>query len=144
MTNQNPNHATPNDETISGILKRTQRIAIVGISAKAERPSYKVAQFLQERGYEIIGVNPILKEVLGFPVYATLSDVPGRIDMVDIFRRADAVPPIVSEAIALQVGCIWMQEGIVHEEAAALARNAGIDVVMDLCTKKEWQRFNQA
>ncbi len=116
-------------------------IAVVGISDNPERPSNFVAKFLEERGYNIIPVNPNLKEWDGKKCYPDLLSIPLKVDVVDIFRRPEAIPPIVNEAIAIKVKVVWMQEGIVNEEAAAKARAAGIEVVMDRCMKKEYIRL---
>jgi predicted CoA-binding protein len=121
-----------------------KRIAVVGISVKEERASHGVAKFLIGQGFDVVGVNPSLTEVLGVPVYPTLADVPGEIDVVDVFRRSEAVPGIVDDAIAKQVGIVWMQEGVVHEEAAAKADAAGIGVIMDRCVYQEWLRLMNA
>ncbi|MDO8728085.1 MAG: CoA-binding protein [Candidatus Methanoperedens sp.] len=112
-------------------------IAVVGISDNPERPSNFVAKFLEERGYTIIPVNPNLTEWEGKKCYPDLLSIPVKVDVVDIFRRPDAIPPIVDEAIAIKAKVVWMQEGIVNEEAAAKARDAGIEVVMDRCMKKD-------
>ena len=116
-------------------------IAVVGISDNPERPSNFVAKFLEERGYNIIPVNPNLSEWDGKKCYPDLLSIPVKVDIVDIFRRSEAIPPIVDEAIAIQSKVVWMQEGIVNEEAATKARDAGIEVVMDRCMKKEYIRL---
>ena len=112
-------------------------IAVVGISDNPERPSNFVAKFLEERGYNIIPVNPNLKEWEGKKCYPDLLSIPVKVDVVDIFRRPEAIPQIVDEAISIKAKVVWMQEGIVNEEAAAKARDAGIEVVMDRCMKKD-------
>ena len=127
-------------EQISEILKTARNIAVVGLSSSPMRPSYGVAAYLQTQGYRIIPVNPEIKGALGEKGYATLNDVPEKIDIVDIFRRPEFVPEIVDQAIALKVPAIWMQESVVHEEAAKKARAAGIFVVMDRCILKEHRR----
>lgn len=132
------------DTAIKRLLENMQRIAVVGISLKEERASHGIAKFLIGQDFDVVGVNPALTEALGVPVYPRLADVPGKIDIVDIFRRSDAVPAIVDDAIAKQVGAVWMQEGVVHEEAAAKAAAAGIDVVMDRCLYQEWLRLMNA
>lgn len=116
-------------------------IAVVGISDNPERPSNFVAKFMEEHGYKIIPVNPNLTEWEGKKCYPDLLSILVKVDVVDIFRRPDAVPPIVDEAIAIKAKVVWMQEGIVNEEAAAKARDAGIEVVMDRCMKKEYMRL---
>jgi len=126
--------------TIETILNY-KTIAVVGISDDPERPSHFVASFLAKHGYNIIPVNPKLMDWEGRKCYPDLLSIPVRVDVVDIFRRPEAVPPIVDEAIAIKAKAVWMQEGIVNEEAAAKAREAGIEVVMDRCMKKEYQKL---
>jgi uncharacterized protein len=116
-------------------------IAVVGISDDPERPSNFVARFLKEHGYKIIPVNPKLTEWEGEKCYPDLVSIPEKVDIVDIFRRSEAIPPIVDEAIAIKAKVVWMQEGIINEEAAAKAQKAGIEVVMDRCMKKEYVKF---
>lgn len=125
------------DDAIAALLHSAKTIAVVGLSDSPFRPSYDVSAYMQRHGYRIIPVNPQLKEVLGERAYASLRDVPEKIDIVNIFRRPEFVPEIVDEAIALKVPAIWMQEGVIHESAAAKARAAGILVVMDRCILKE-------
>jgi len=124
-------------DEIAEILKRAKTIAVVGLSSSPLRPSYGVAAYLQTHGYRIIPVNPNIKGALGEKAYASLADVPEKIDIVDIFRRSEFVPEIVDQAIALKVSAIWMQEDVVHDAAAAKARKAGIFVMMDRCILKE-------
>ncbi len=116
-------------------------IAVVGISDDPARPSNFVARFLKEHGYKIIPVNPKLSEWEGEKCYPDLLSIPVKVDIVDIFRRSEAIPPIVDEAISIKAKAVWMQEGIINEEAAAKARKAGIEVVMDKCMKKEFVKF---
>jgi predicted CoA-binding protein len=116
-------------------------IAVVGISDDPIRPSHFVASFLEAHGYTIIPVNPKLTEWEGKKCYPDLTSIPVKVDVVDIFRRSEAVLPIVDEGIAIKAKVVWMQEGIVNEEAAAKARKAGIEVVMDKCMKKEYVRY---
>ena len=116
-------------------------IAVVGISDDPTRPSNFVARFLKEHGYKIIPVNPKLTEWEGEKCYPDLLSIPVKVDIVDIFRRSEAIPPIVDEAIAIKAKVVWMQEGIINEEAAAKAQKAGIEVVMDKCMKKEYVEF---
>lgn len=127
---------------IEKILAQSKAIAVVGISDKAERPSYKVAKYLQEHGYRIIPVNPKLDEVLGEKCYGGLDSVADKIDVVDIFRRPEDVLPIVKSAINLGVNTIWMQEGVVNEEAAHIAKAAGLNIVMDRCMLKEHRKLS--
>jgi len=123
--------------SIQDILE-LKTIAVVGISDNHEKPSNFVARFMEEHGYKIIPVNPNLTEWEGKKCYPDLRSIPVKVDVVDIFRRPEAVPPIVDEAIAIKAKVVWMQEGIVNEEAAAKAREAGLEVVMDRCMKKEF------
>ncbi|HYG99329.1 MAG TPA: CoA-binding protein [Terriglobales bacterium] len=125
------------NERITDILKNAKNIAVVGLSDDAMRPSYGVAAYLQSRGYRIIPVNPEVQSVLGEKAYPSLTEVPEKIDIVDIFRRSEHVPPVVEEAIQMKVPVVWMQETVIHEEAADKARENGIFVVMNRCILKE-------
>lgn len=127
-------------DLITELLKTAKTIAVVGLSDSALRPSFGVSEYMRAHGYRIIPVNPAIQEWLGEKAYASLLDVPDKIDIVDIFRRSEAVPEIVEQAIQIKAPAIWMQEGVVHEEAAERARQAGIFVVMDLCILKEHRR----
>jgi uncharacterized protein len=129
-------------EQISDLLKSAKTIAVVGVSANPMRPSYGVAAYMQSQGYRIIPVNPEIDLVLGEKAYASLLDVPDQIDIVDIFRRSEFVPPIVDQAIQKGVSAIWMQETVVHEESAKAAREKGIVVIMDRCILKEHRARN--
>ena len=131
-------------EEIEGILKEGRTVAVVGLSPKPDRPSYVVARYLQAQGYRIIPVNPNTQEILGEKAYPTLLSIPEKVDIVDIFRRPEEVPPVVEEAIKIGARVVWMQEGIVHEGAAQRAKEAGLKVVMDRCLKKEHQRLHSA
>ena len=124
-------------DPIGDLLKTARTIAVVGLSNKPLRPSHGVALYMQQQGYRIIPVNPNLQSVLGERAYPSLKDVPEKIDLVDIFRRPEFVPEVVDQAIALAVSAVWMQEGVIHEQAAEKARQAGIFVVMDRCILKE-------
>jgi len=115
------------------ILRSARTIAVVGLSDNPRRPSYGVARYLQRAGYRIIPVNPNVAEVLGERAYATLSQMPGPVDVVEVFRRSEFVGPIVDEAIAIGAAAVWLQDGVVDEAAAGRARAAGLDVVMDDC-----------
>jgi predicted CoA-binding protein len=136
------------DEFIKSILRSTKTIAMVGASGNDMRPSFFAMKYLLDKGFLVRPINPGLagKEILGQTVYASLKDVPAPIDMVDIFRAPDAAPGIVREALQekdrLQLKTIWMQLGVVSEEAAALAREAGLNVVMDRCPKIEYGRLS--
>ncbi|CAG0970092.1 MAG: acetate-CoA ligase subunit beta [Candidatus Methanoperedens nitroreducens] len=116
-------------------------VAVVGISDDPTRPSNFVARFLKEHGYKIIPVNPKLKEWEGEKCYPDLGSIPEKVDIVDIFRRSEAIPPVVDEAIVIKAKVVWMQEGIINEEAAEKAQKAGIEVVMDKCMKIECVKF---
>ena len=129
---------------ISEILRMGRTIAVVGLSAKRYRPSYGVAEYMQRAGYRIIPVNPHETEVLGEKCYPDVESVPDPIDIVDIFRRSEFVPEIVEAAIRKGAKAIWMQEGVIHEEAAHRAREAGLEVVMDRCILKDHRRLGQA
>jgi len=139
-------HDTYPDSYIRGILKGVKTIAMVGLSPKDNRPSYFAFKYLQERGYRMIPVNPgqTGKEILGQKVQARLADIPGPVDMVDIFRTSEHVLPIVQEALALEPKpkVIWMQLGVRNDEAARLAEAAGLKVVMNRCPKIEYGRFS--
>lgn len=130
-------------ETIRKILKESKTIAVVGLSPEPERPSHGVASYLKSHGYKIIPVNPTADEVLGEKSYPDLKQVPVKIDVVDIFRRPEFVQQIVEDAIKIGAKSVWMQEGIVHEEAARKAREAGLLVVMDRCMMKEHARLEK-
>jgi len=123
------------------VLAQTRSIAVVGLSAKWHRPSYFAAQYMLDRGYRIIPVNPAYENVLGQPCYPTLSAIPEPVDMVDCFRRPEEILPLAEEAVAIGAKCLWMQLGVVNQEAAALAEAAGLDVVMDRCVKIEYARL---
>jgi predicted CoA-binding protein len=133
--------ATLSDAEIIEILRPPKTIAVVGISDKAERESNVVARYLQEQSYRVVPVNPMLERVLDRPCYPSLREIPERVDIVDIFRRPDAVPEVVDEAIEIGARVVWMQLGIVHEEAAAKARQAGLTVIMDRCMKRDHARL---
>jgi predicted CoA-binding protein len=119
------------------LLKRARNIAVVGLSSSPLRPSHGVAAYMQSQGYRIIPVNPTIDEALGEKSYASLLDVPEKIDIVNIFRRPEFVDELVDQAIELKVPAIWMQEEVINEQAAEKARRAGIFVIMDQCILKE-------
>ena len=139
------NHESYDDALIRRILRETKRIALVGASANEARPSWIVTKYLIERGYDVVPVNPGLagKTVVGKTVYASLKDVPGPVDMVEIFRNSEAAGPLTDEALALDPlpKVIWTQLAIRHDEAAAKAEAAGIKVVMDRCPAIEFGRL---
>ncbi len=136
---------TYSDDFLRTILRRTKTIAIVGISANEVRPSFYVARYLRLKGYRVIPVNPGLagQELFGETVYAELSSIPDTVDMVDIFRKPDAVPAIVDVALARwpELQTVWMQIGVEHAEAAKLAEARGVDVIQNRCPKIEYQRL---
>ncbi len=131
-------------KNIAEMLRSARTIAVVGVSSKRFRPSYGVTEYMQRAGYRIIPVNPQEAEVLGEKSYPDLESIPGPIDIVDIFRRSEFVPEIVEAAIRKGAKMIWMQEGVIHEEAARRAEAAGLAVVMDHCILKEHRRLAQA
>ncbi len=137
--------AVYSDDLLRSILTKTRRIAVVGVSANPVRPSYYVARYLNLKGYTVLPVNPgFAGEVLfGQKVAASLSEIDGPVDMVDIFRRSDAVPPIVDEALAVfaNLQTIWMQIGVEHEAAAQKAQARGVTVIQNRCPKIEYQRL---
>ena len=131
------------EQKIKETLSNSKTVAVVGISPREDRPSYVVASYLKSKGYRIIPVRPDGEEILGEKVYHQLMEIPEEIevDVVDIFRRSEDVPPIVEEAIRRGAKVIWMQEGVIHPEAGAKAEKAGLKVVMDRCMKKEYERL---
>jgi uncharacterized protein len=129
--------SSPRTDSISELLKRARTIAVVGLSENPLRPSFGVSAYMQSEGYRIIPVNPRIESSLGEKAYASLLDVPEKIDIVNIFRRPEFVEAIVDQAIQLKLPAIWMQENVIHERAAEKARRAGIFVVMDRCILKE-------
>jgi len=128
-------------ETIKRILNEYKTIAVVGLSAKWNRPSHFAAKYMKEHGYKIIPVNPAYEEILGERCYPTLLDIPEPVDIVDIFRRPEDVPTIVEDAIKIGANVVWMQLTVEHEEAAQRAREAGLEVVMNRCVKIEHGRL---
>jgi predicted CoA-binding protein len=132
------------DEYILDILKNNRVVAMVGASPNWNRPSYFAMKYLQAKGYRVIPVNPMAvgEEILGEKVYASLKDIPAKVDIVDIFRKSEAVPPLVDEAIAIGAKVVWMQLGVRHDEAAATAEKAGLKVVMNRCMKIEFGRLS--
>jgi len=127
--------------TLRRILIENKRVAIVGLSDDWSRPSNFVGKYLLEHGFEVIPVNPKYDEVLGQKCYADLKDIPTPVDIVDLFQRSDRIPPFVDDAIKIGAKVVWMQLGIVNEEAAQKARDAGLEVVMDRCVKIEYARL---
>jgi uncharacterized protein len=132
-------------DEISEILRTSRTIAVVGLSSRRHRPSYGVADYLRKVGYRIVPVNPNETEVMGERSYARLEEIPEKIDIVNVFRRPEYVPAIVESAIAIGARAVWMQEGVIHQEAAERARQAGLVVVMNTCILKEHiKRFRLA
>ncbi len=131
----------PGDEQVKQALSEAKRIAVVGLSPKPERDSNMVARYLQAHGYEIIPVNPGLDEVLGVKAYPDLASIPGPVEVVDVFRRSEFVPPIAQEAQEIGAKVLWLQLGVVHDQAAAAAREAGLLVVQNACLKVEHHRL---
>jgi predicted CoA-binding protein len=119
------------------ILKEYRTVAVVGASSNPEHPSFIVLSYLSKHGYNVIPVNPNEREILGMTCYPSLSSIPEKVEVVDIFRKSEAVMPVVEEAIKIGAKVIWMQEGVINEEAAARAREAGLLVVMDKCMRKQ-------
>jgi predicted CoA-binding protein len=128
-------------QTIEKILQESHTVAVVGLSSNPERASYDVAYYLQSKGYRIIPVNPNESEVLGQRAYPDLLSIPDPVDVVDIFRRSDAVPPIIEQAIEIGAKAVWMQKGVRHDQAAQQAEAAGLLVVMDRCMQEETRRL---
>jgi uncharacterized protein len=131
----------PETVSIRELLHASRVIAVVGLSGKKRRPSYSVSEYMQGAGYRIIPVNPNEQMVLGEKAYPSLDEVPEKVDIVNIFRRSELVPEVVDAAIRMGAKAVWMQEGVVHQEAAAKARAAGLAVIMDRCILKEHQRL---
>jgi uncharacterized protein len=131
----------PPDEAIKAVLATLQTVAVVGCSPNPERDSHRIAKLLQDRGHKVIPVNPGHRSILGEDCYASLRDIPGPVDMVDIFRRSEEVAPIVDEAIEVGAKIVWMQLGVIDEDAAAKAQSAGLTVVMDRCPAIEYRRL---
>ena len=123
------------------ILRESRRVAVVGLSANPMRPSYFAAKYLKDHGYTIIPVNPNYDEILDEKCHPSLSDIPGRVDVVDLFQKPERIPALVDQAIDIGAKVVWMQLGIVHEEAARKAESAGLEVVMDRCMKIEYARL---
>ena len=128
-------------DPIAKVLSESETIAIVGLSSNRSKPSYDVAEYLQEQGFKIIPVNPTLSEALGEKAYPDVLSIPGSVDVVDIFRNPDAVPEIVEQAIAKKVKVVWMQPGAENMQAAERAMEAGLEVIMGVCMKKTHRRL---
>lgn len=133
-----------NDQTIRDVLMNTRSIALVGASDKPARPSYGVMRYLLDQGYEVIPVSPKLagQQLMGQTAYASLAEIPGKVDMVDVFRNAEAAWEVAQDAIAIGAKTLWLQLGVINEQAAVLASDAGLTVIMDRCPKIEIPRLN--
>ena len=130
-----------NDQMMKEILLSAKTIASVGLSGNQQKESFWIASYLKEQGYRVIPVNPTATEILGEKAYPDLSSVPEKVDIVQVFRKPEDVPPVVDEAIKIGAKVVWMQEGIVHEEAAQKARDAGLQVIMDACMRGTHRRL---
>ena len=130
-----------NDQMMKEILLSAKTVASVGLSSNQQKESFWIASYLKEQGYRVIPVNPTANEILGEKAYPDLSAIPEKVDVVQVFRRPEDVPPVVDEAIKIGAKAVWMQEGIVHEEAARKAREAGLQVVMDACMRATHRRL---
>ena len=144
-TMSDPTHeaepALPSDEELASMLGDARTIAVVGLSSKPDRPSHRVAAYLQSKGYRIIPVNPGETQVLGETSYPSLLDVPEKIDVVDVFRRAEYTPEVARQAVAVGAKVLWLQEGIVNEEAGRIAAEGGLEVVMGACMMRTHERL---
>src|SRR5574341_550866 len=134
-------HKNPDEDAIRGLLAGARRIAVVGLSPKPHRDSHRVSLYLLERGYEIVPVYPREEEILGLRVFRRVQDIPGGVDLVDVFRRSEGLPEVVDDAIAAHAPALWFQLGCVHEEAARRATAAGAAVVMDRCIMVDHARL---
>ena len=130
-----------NDQEMKDILLSVKTVASVGLSSSDEKESYWIVFFLKEVGFRMIPVNPKATEILGEKAYPSLSDIPDKVDVVQVFRKSEDVPPIVDEAIKIGAKVVWMQEGIINEEAAQKAREAGLQVVMNACMRATYKRL---
>ncbi|HEX6230948.1 MAG TPA: CoA-binding protein [Actinomycetota bacterium] len=146
MSDRDAGSYAPSDAELRSILGDARTIAVVGLSSKPERYSYEVAGFLQGRGYRIVPVNPNETEVLGEPAYPSLLDVPAEVsvDVVDVFRRAEDTPEVARQAVSRGAGVLWLQDGIVNEEARRIAEGAGLTVIMGVCIKRTSKRLDRS
>ena len=131
----------PDDDAIRRLLERVRRIAVVGLSPKAYRDSHRVARYLLENGYEIVPVYPREEQILGQTVYRRVPDVPGQVDLVDVFRRSEELADVIDDVLAAKAGALWLQLGCIDESGARRARDAGLTVVMDRCLMVEHARL---
>jgi predicted CoA-binding protein len=133
--------SNPSRQEIERLLRDAKTVAVVGLSPKPDRASNDVASYLQERGYKIIPVNPKEDSILGEKSYPSLTDIPESVDIVDVFRRSETVPPIADEAIKIGAKALWLQEGVRHDESATKAQSAGLVVLQDICIKRVSQEL---
>jgi uncharacterized protein len=138
-----PGVTAPEDRELRALLGEAHTIAVVGLSSKPDRPSHSVAAYLQDHGYRIVPVNPRETEVLGERAHASLSDIPSSIpiDVVDVFRRADETPAVARDAVAIGAKVLWLQDGIVNDEAYRIAADAGLEVIMGVCIRTTHRRL---
>jgi predicted CoA-binding protein len=135
--------AMPSDQELRSILGEAKTIAVVGLSSDPNRDSYEIAEYLQSKGYRIIPVNPNETEVLGEKSYPTLLDVPEKIDVVDVFRKAEYTPEIAEQAVKIGAKVLWLQDGIVNEDAWRIGQEGGLDVVMGVCIRRTKRRLEK-
>ena len=143
MTNDELAPAMPSDQELRSILGEAKTIAVVGLSSKPHRDSHEVAEYLQHKGYRIIPVNPNETEVLGEKAYPSLLDVPEKVDVVDVFRRAEYTPEIAEQAVKVGARLLWLQDGIVNEDAWRIAQDGRVDVVMGVCIRRTKNRLER-
>jgi predicted CoA-binding protein len=143
VTNDELAPAMPSDQELRSILGEAKTIAVVGLSSKPHRDSHEVAEYLQHKGYRIIPVNPNETEVLGEKAYPSLLDVPEKVDVVDVFRRAEYTPEIAEQAVKVGARLLWLQDGIVNEDAWRIAQEGGVDVVMGVCIRRTKNRLER-
>lgn len=133
--------SNPDEDALRRLLEGARRIAVVGLSPKPHRDSNRIGRYLLERGYDVVPVYPRLDEILGRQAYRRIQDIPGGVDLVDVFRRSDGLPDVVEEALAARAPALWFQVGCIHEEAARAATEAGATVVMDRCIMVDHARL---
>lgn len=139
------NPVVPDDPELRALLGEARTVAVVGLSSKPNRPSHQVARYLVQHGYRIVPVNPAETEVLGQRAFATLLDIPEdvQVDVVDVFRRAEETPEVARQAVAIGAKVLWLQEGIVSQEAYRIADEAGLDVIMGVCIRQVYERLKK-
>ncbi|MFN2543002.1 MAG: CoA-binding protein [Actinomycetota bacterium] len=143
MSDEEMAPAMPSDQELRSILGEAKTIAVVGLSSKPNRDSHEIADYLQRKGYRIIPVNPNETEVLGEKAYPSLLDVPDDVDVVDVFRRAEHTPEIAEQAVKIGAKMLWLQDGIVNEDAWRIAQEGGVDVVMGVCIRRTQRRLER-